>query len=450
MAGLTFFLSQIRSIFQTFSEASGANIAAEFMGISRALQALTGNGERATRIMEQFKRLGAQSAFDTSDVAATGARMLGAGVSESSLIPELSALLDLASHGMGLSRQDFPEFMRNLLQIRGRGTGRADLADINQLKDRVPQIGSFLAAGMGGGMSREDALKRAQAMTGRQLYETIIRGSQAMARGAAAAKALQDPVAALGNLFEQLRMVMEPTGKILLRIAMPVLFLAGKLVDLLRWINETSKGVAGLVGLLAGGLWFATRTATVALLDFVKAMTATAVAARAGAVGVGTAGAAAAGGAAAGGILGWAARALPALLKGGVIASIIAIMGGLIGGALRGDGANQRRNAAANIAEWGLGGAGGGALIGALFGGIGAVPGALIGLIGGVLVAALGNLFGGWDKPSSPEAKQLQEQKKTNQLLENLNATVRGGGPRTAAAASNFVTELQLAKFLSL
>jgi hypothetical protein len=415
LGGVTLLFSQLGEIFRTFASVSGIGIAAQFAGIQRALVALTGSGERAARMLERLKLLGKTTAFDTADVAGVAARMLGAGVSEQRLVPELSALLDLASHGMGLSREDFPEFMRNLLQIRGRGTGRADMADINQLKDRVPQIGSFLAAGIGGGVGREDALKQAQSMTGRELYDTIIRGAQIMAKGAAQAKALQDPIAALGNLFETLTMSMEPTGRILLAIGMPLLRFGQYLANTFQRLNELTGGLLGLAAIIGTGVFIATRTATKALLDFAAAMLATAGAARVGATTAGVA----------------ATTSATSTMTG--IGKTLPLIGWVVAleqfasNWVRGDMKDPRRVAGADAMDL-----------------------QMFGLFG--QAKAVYDYF--FKKPEkemgSGKDSQLQEQKKTNKLLENLNATVRGGGPRTGIAASQFVTEVQLAKFIAL
>jgi hypothetical protein len=213
---------------------------------------------------------------------------------------ELSKLADIAAFG-GINRADLAPFLRNLLQIRGRGTGRADMADINELKDRVPAISRILAAGFGGKDTPESALKRAQGLTGRQLYETILKGSEALAKGAAAARALRDPMAALENLFDNLRMVMEPTGQILITMLTPVIRFAEWLVKILKGINELTGGFVGLYLVIGGAVWLATRTATVALWDFVRSLLGTAGAARAAAVGTTVSGVAGAGGAAVGG-----------------------------------------------------------------------------------------------------------------------------------------------------
>jgi hypothetical protein len=400
LGGMTFFISQIGELARTFVQVSGVAVAAEFMGISRALEALTGSGQKAANILRQLKELGRTTAFDTADVSSVAGKMLGAGVTEGRLMPELQALLDLASHGMGLSRQDFPEFMRNLLQIRGRTTGKADLADINQLKDRVPQIGAFLAAGIGGGVSREDALKKAQSMTGRQLYDTIIKGSEAMARGAAAAKALRDPIAALGNLFENLRMTMEPTGKLLLMVGMPVLGLANKITTLLLKVNEWTFGLAGLAVLIGGAVYLATRTATKALIDFSKAMLATATSTRVGTNSTLT-------------------NATSGLIKSLPFIGTAAIITEMVSGAIAGDRKNPTRAATGDF------------LSNLLF--------------TNPLYAYGKSIWDAQQQPANAAADPMvKEQKRTNKLLEDLKLTPWGGGLITARTVSDFEAQYAL------
>lgn len=438
LGGLTFLFSQLQELGRTLAQVSGVGIAAEFMGIARALTALTGSGEKANRFLEQFKRLGMQSAFDTTEVASMGARMLGAGVPEGRVVPELSALLDLASHGMGLSRQDFPEFTRNLLQIMGRGTGRADLADINQLKDRVPQIGSFIAAGLGGGIGRQEALKKAQSMTGKELYDTIIKGSQSMAKGAAAAKALNDPIAALGNIFETLRMTMAPTGAILLGILRPILSLGQRLASVLKAVNDATFGIYGLTLLIGGGMVAATKIATTGLWQLVTALTAVATSAKVTAATTATAssfsmsaaGLSGAAGIAVGGIGGAGLTraglmlAMKSVIKALPFIGTAAIGLELGGQAVKGDGKDPFRR-----------------IMGDLLSDM-----AFLGPTYAIIKGHLDQAFPG----KTANDPMVKEQKKTNEILTDMRLSVWGGGPITARTISDFEAQYAAAAALKV
>lgn len=430
LGGMAFLIGQVKDLMGTLAEISGFNVATRFMGIARALEAITGSTDKANRMLEKFKTLGRQSAFDTADVGEMGAKMLGSGVSEDRLIPELTALLDLASHGMGVSRGDMPEFMRNLLQIRGRTTGKADLQDINQMKDRVPQIGRFLSAGMGGKLSPEEAIQKAQSLTGRELYNTIIRGAEAMAKGAAAAKALADPMARIGNLMESLGMSMEPTGRIIAPLVMKITEFAQALADAWGWVNKWTGGLAGLGAIIGGGLWLGTRTLTSSLYQLTTALFATAGAARTAAASTGSAAAASwvassnaylglGGGAAAGG----AAALMPRLLGGGLIAGIIATVSGAIGDQISGDGSNTWRRRLGNAFQ--------------PFGGFRNIK------------DLWDTGFSGNQKPSGGNPV-VDELKKVNSNLKELKFSPMGGGARSARAISDFEAYDALAKIMAI
>jgi hypothetical protein len=410
LGGMAALVSQMGEILSTFADISGMRIANTFNGIARALEAVTGSAGKASRLMEQFKEMGQKTIFDTSEVAGMGARMLGAGVSEAGVVRELGALLDLASHGMGVPREDFPEFMRNLLQIRGRGTGRADMADINQLKDRVPQIGRFMQAGIGGNISIDEAMRKAQSMTGRQLYDTLIKGAEAMAKGAAAARVVADPFERMKNLFENLTASMAPTGRIFLFMSGLFLSLNETLGGIWSKFNQVTGGLAGLAGIIGVGLWLATRTTTVALLNFAKSIIATGLAAK-GATGGATGGAAAgatAGAAGMAGVIAAIARIIP-------IVAIAAIVGDTIDQIVNPrDMQTDTFNKAKELfgdRKW--------------------------------LVDNNGN-------PVSPRNPMVDEQKKTNELLKELKFQTWGGGARSARAISDFEAQYAMAKMMAI
>jgi hypothetical protein len=421
LGGALVLVSNLREMLAVFSEVSGLNIAAQFTGIALSLETVTGSAEKANRLLRELKQLGKETPFDTAELAQFASRMIGAGVATEKVTGELSKLADIAAFG-GINRADLAPFLRNLLQIRGRGSGRADMADINELKDRVPAISRILAAGFGGKDTPESALKRAQGLTGRQLYETILKGSEALAKGAAAARALRDPVAALANLFETLKMIMEPTGQILIRVLAPAMKMVQMLANALQNLNERTGGLAGLATLIGGGLWLATRTATAELWGFVRAMLATAGAARSagGAAAAASAVSGAGGAAASTGV----AAFLPRLMAGGLIAGVIAMISGAIGDAIGGDGSNWMRRR-----------------LGMAF-----QP------FGGFRVAKdiFDNGFFGNPKKEGGEDPQTRELKQVNRNLEEMKGRTIGAGKRTAAGISNFEAEYAISKAFGL
>lgn len=439
LGGVTLILSQLSQLMQTFGEVSGLNVAAQFRGVAYSLESVLRNSTQTARIWRELKSLGNAIGVNPAVLGSTAARMIGSGVPQGQVVPELRKLMDLIAFGR-VKSADIDPFLFNLQQVRGMGSAKADFADIREMISRAPGIQTVLSQGLG--VEPKDLMKtlRGKSMSGSQVYEALLKGADGMAKGAAAARALHDPLFAVASLFQTMQQIMEPTGQILLSIGTPFLIMARAGATLLLKINEASGGIFGLTALIGGGLFLATRTATVALWDFVKAMLATSGAAKAATVG--SAGSAAAG-VAGGGIAGWIAKSwggLSSVIRGGLIGGIISTVGNWIAGAMQ----NSGQSYGANKMQFAANGAGIGAIVGSVVPGLGTLAGAALGAAFGLIASFVADLTGHGVKAGQAADPMVQEQKKTNALLKDLKLSPFGGGARTARAISDFEAEYGL------
>ena len=451
--GIGYLLTQIGDLLRAFAEISGLSIAAEFRGVTGSLEAVLRNSKQTAQVWRELRTLGNQIGVNPATLGGIAAQMIGGGDSPAQVLKDMPRLMDALAYGR-VKSADIDPFLFNLQQIKSVGSAKADFTDIREMINRAPGIRSILAAGFG--IENKDLMKtlRGKSMSGDQVYEAILKGSEAMAKGAAAARALSDPLFAVSSLFLTLRQVMEPTGQILVTIGMPFITLGRILANAALKINQWSGGVAGLALLIGGGVVIATRTATVALIDFAKAMLGTAVAARAGtgiaAIGSGAAAGAGAGavGLLGGGLIGrlWGSLggSISKFFSRGILGTIIAGVSNFAGDMVAGDGKNPMRSLLGDMIK----GAGIGAGIGALFGLPGALIGGGIGLIGGIGKNLYENFFGSKDKAGAAADPVASNTKRMADSLDEIKVQFRnwGGGPATAGAVSSFGLEWQMAK----
>lgn len=453
LGGVTYLLSQLSELVRTFAVVSGVGIAAEFRSVAYSLEAVVRNSRQASGLWRELRDLGNQIGVSPAVLGGTAARMVGSGVPVGQVMPELSKLMDLIAFSR-VASEDIEPFLFNLQQIRGMGSAKANFADIRQMITRAPGIQTALAAGLGVQPAQLMSTLRGSSMSGSEVYAALMRGADAMARGAASARALNDPLFATSRLFQTLSQVMEPTGQILLAIGLPILRVAQGLGTLLLNLNQVTGGVFGLTALLGGALFLATRQATASLWQFVAAMAATSTAARAatGTTAV-SGGATAAGGALAGGLgarlLGGAAAFLPRLLRGLGIGAVITAVSEMASYVVRGDDKNPTRSALGNSISRIGAGAGLGAMIGSVIPIVGTLAGGLIGAALG-LGYDLYQKFSGNDKKVTEANPVVNEQKKTNKILEELKLQQWGGGGRTARVISDFEAQWAIQKAFAI
>jgi len=449
VGGALSLLANIGQIGKLLAEISGVSIAAQFMSIQISLENLTGSASKAMQLMREFRAIGVASPFSTQEVSRTGMQALGAGVPEQDVGRQLKALLNVAAFG-NLTSADMTPFMRNIFQIKTKMDKEANQTDLNQMFARAPAVAKLFSGTMG--LSPEESAKKLQGMSGTEVYQTLIKGGEGMAKMAAAAQALRNPLVVVSNALEQFQMIMEPTGKLLIGVLTPVVYAFGRLAEFLGMINEKLGGLAGL-GVIALGATYALGRLTLTIAALGAAASASAFA------GGGVAGAAA-GRAAAGTFMAGGAMAafgagrgvlgrLPGLLKGGIAGFGISLGAEALGNYVAGDGENKDKawygSAIKTIGTT----AGIGATIGGIGGGVpGALVGALIGAVSGVVILLAKGIHAAFNKGGTAADETAKNTKRTADAVEDLRSTVFGGGKRTRAGASQFEAEYTLSKSL--
>ncbi len=452
LGGVGFLFSQIDDAMRSLGGATGTTLAAQFGSMEYKLRSLVGTGQQFRNLLRDIRGMGG----DPLVLGQTAAQMNAGGVPINSVAGDLSKLRDATAAG-GAKPGDLSDILFNILQIRSAQGQRADFADIREMLSRAPGMSRVLAAGLG--VRQEDVLgKLRSGMTGSGVYEALLKGASAPGIAGSAQRAeREDPLQAWDAMMRDFRKIMLPTGRLILNAFGAVAPVIRGVAGFVGQLNENSKGLLGLAGILGGGLMIATRLLTSELGRLVIGMTAAAGAARTqagataaagGAALLGPGTTAAAGGAAAGigarllGFLGKAVRGLG-------IAGIVAGLSGMIGGAITGDGKDRQRAMAGNlIGNIGMG-AGIGAGIGSLFGPGGAFIGAAIGLIGGLAKTLYDQNA---PKGKSEDNRVVGELKKQTQSLDEIKTHFRtwGGGRATSSAVSSFQIEWQIAKALNI
>ena len=449
VGGALSLLANIGQIGKLLAEISGVSIAAQFMSIQISLENLTGSASKAMQLMREFRAIGVASPFSTQEVSRTGMQALGAGVPEQDVGRQLKALLNVASFG-NLTSADMTPFMRNIFQIKTKMDKEANQTDINQMLARAPAVAKLFSGTMG--LSPEESAKKLQGMSGTEVYQTLIKGGEGMAKMAAAAQALRNPLVVVSNALEQFQMIMEPTGKLLIGVLTPVVYAFGRLAGFLGVINEMSGGLAGLIAVGVGATYALGRlTLTIAALGAAASASAFAGGGVAGAAaGRAAAGTFMAGGAMAAfgagrGVLG----RLPALLKGGIAGLGISLGGEALGNWIQGDKKDTEMTALGGALKGALNTAGIGAAIGGAVGGApGIAIGAVIGFAVGGIYESIKELMNPQSGASSAADETAKNTKRTAEAVEDLRSTVFGGGKRTRAGASQFEAEYTLSKSL--
>lgn len=262
-------VSALMGLGATLAAITGLQVAAEYRDIALSLEQMTGSADRAQKILKEMRKMGAETPFETADLARFASQLIASGTAAEKVTDELRTLADLGAWAR-MPRHELPEFLRNLVQIRGRE--HPELQDLYQLTRTVPGIGKIVGAGLGTGeLASTEAIQRLQQMSGKEAYETILKGTEMLARDAAKMAGLLSPLSALGNLIENIRTVMEPTGQILLQILMPVVDVLSRVAQAFGSLNELGKGMPGLVLII----WGLVKVKGVLVNSFVAAVTAT-------------------------------------------------------------------------------------------------------------------------------------------------------------------------------
>ncbi len=412
----------IASFVATFGRLSGLGVASEIEAITNQLEVLTGDAEKARALTEAFYRLGAATRFNTSEVAAFGAALLGAGVDAERLTNEMQALLDLIA-AMGVRREDMRRVLENIIQIRALDVGQSSMADIRQMFRAMPGIGAALGQALGRApLTPTEANQLLAQIGGQEFYNLLIRAA-ARFEGASQKLTIID---SLANIAESFQQVLLPTGELFGRMIRAVAPLMGALAGALRRVNEALGGVPGALFALA-----AAAVAAAAALNILQK------------VGIGTALAQGLG--VLGGLRG--AGRLARLGRVGLAGLGIGLLAGLLGGAFESMGLKGAQEAFGTVGGAAGIGVGIGALIGNIVPAIGTAIGAVVGGVIGALVGLYRLLSGSSEKQQRAADAQQQTAQNTARMaaaLEDLRIQLVGGGNRARTAATRYEVEAYL------
>jgi len=412
----------IAAFVATFKRLSGLGIASEIEAINNQLEVLTGDAEKARALTEEFYKLGAATRFNTSEVAAFGAALLGAGVDATQLTNEMQALLDLIA-AMGVRREDMQRVLENIVQIRGLEVGRSSMADISQMFRAMPGIGAALGQALGRApLTATEANQLLAQVGGEEFYSLLIRAA-ARFEGASQKLTILDAIANIAESFQQ---IMLPTGELFGRMIRGVAPLMGALAGALRRVNEALGGVPGALFALA-----AAAVAAAAALNILQK------------VGIGTALAQGLGMLGGFGRLGRLGR----FARGGLAALGVGLLAELLGGAFESMGLKGAQDAFSTVGNAAAIGVTIGAIIGSIIPGIGTAIGSVVGGIIGSLVGLYQLLSGSSEQQQRAADAQQQTAQNTARMaaaLEDLRIQLVGGGNRARSAATRYEVEAYL------
>jgi hypothetical protein len=412
----------IAAFVATFGRLSGLQVASEIEAITNQLEVLTGDAEKARALTEAFYQLGAATRFNTGEVAAFGAALLGAGVDAARLTDDMQALLDLIA-AMGVRRDDMRRVLENLVQIRGLEVGQSSMADIRQMFRAMPGIGAALGAALGREpLTVSEANQLLAQLGGEEFYALLIRAA-ARFENASQKLTIIDSLANIAESFEQ---VLLPTGELFGRIIRAVAPLMGALAGALRRVNEALGGVPGALFALA-----AAAVAAAAALNILQK------------VGIGTALSQGLG--MLGGLRG--AGRFARFARAGFAGLGIGLLAELLGGGLEALGLKGAQEAFGVVGSAAGIGVTIGGIIGSLIPGIGTAIGSVVGGIIGSLVGLYQLLSGSSEQQQRAADSAQQTAQNTARMaaaLEDLRIQLVGGGNRARSAATRYEVEAYL------
>jgi hypothetical protein len=229
-----------------------SDTAADFGFYRRQLTGIAGDADIASKALSKLSDIAGASNFDTNQVMALGVSLsnkyndVGKGASNS------GRLLDAAA-ASGVENRNFGDFQHEIEMVAGLGFQRVGIETVNALKRSMPTLNSQVAKATG--VDSQTAEMRLRSMTGNQLLETLYQIGDRN-KGTAATVAGADPQSVFANVLDDVRIGLEPTGRLindaLLPAANAVKFLSGQFKSL----NDGSGGMIGLgigVGAVAVG-----------------------------------------------------------------------------------------------------------------------------------------------------------------------------------------------------
>ena len=296
---------------------------AEAMGIRRQLTGVYQDSAKAQQALEALQDTAAATGYG-SGVVNLGLKIAGRYNSVEELQAALGKQIDAAA-AMGVTPQKFNEYQINIEQLQMRGNNKAEMEDVKQLLNAAPTAISRIAQAMN--LSYADAQKKLYSMSGNDILKVLEKIGEQNKGGAAAAALSTLPGAAdaVAKVFSQ---SLAPTGELLNRGLLPLATMTFYAAQGFNDINKATHGGAGLVvgmSLLAAGVFVTAKAYNVTfgtLVRFTAALEAATLALNGVSV---TSGRAAAGSA-----IGGVGNALGGAGIGGLVARIAPIIGAAI------------------------------------------------------------------------------------------------------------------------
>lgn len=458
---------------------SGIGIAAQFHQLEVGFAGLLGDSEQAVRLLKELRRVGVETPFETAELIQFARGLLGAGFGAETLAENLRTITDTVA-ALGLGTEAVGRLALVLGQIAASIRLQGDeLRQLSELGIRLPDI---VQAATGRRMGVQEAREFLQSMTGQEAAETILRGLRGRFGGMGRKLATETAQGIVQNIVESMKLAIEPTGRILLAILLPVGRGLLTVVSGFSKLNEMTGGAAGLAALtflLVKG-WRLVMTTVWGVIGALRTLNATLqqLAASAGAAATGTAAAAAgstatsAAGAAAAAGFGLGALGRMGGLRGilrwiwnivrrfriGIAAialglGIEALANWLEGRSRR---ASQVGGFLREAESYGGIGAAAGAALGSVIPGLGTGFGAAIGAAIGVLIAEIKALVGLFSPPAKAAAKaQSQTEQAATKLSKAADslqeaAKIIAGGRRARRVVSDLEVEYAVARLAAL
>lgn len=229
---------------------TGIGVAAEFQQIEVGLAGLLGSMEQAGTLMRELQELGRKTPFDTAQLSAMASQMLAVGFPLKTLKQDMMAMADAAA-AMSLKTEGLSRIQLAISQIRNSPRLQGD--ELRQLSESRINIAQLASAATGKDFKNYGEAKTfLQSKTGEEAADILLRGMEKKFGGAAERMGLGTLIGLITNIGEGFRMIMEPTGQLLI----PVLMFAGKWMNnLANWlgrVNQLTGGAGGLILLIYG------------------------------------------------------------------------------------------------------------------------------------------------------------------------------------------------------
>lgn len=422
-------------IARVVGQISGINLASKYQATEAGLRNMLGSAEKARQLMSDLKQMGTQTPYRTEELVGFSRRLLATGSNASDVVKQLQTLSNVGAN-MGLPVGEVGEMVDLLGRLRIQAHAGAET--FAALSARGVKLSEVLKASRGvefkGKYAEMQSAQYLGALPGAEAFKVIMDGLQKLNSTANTGNF----VSVLQNTMEQINLIMEPTGRLLITVLSPVLRSVQNMASMLGSLNAFTFGLAGLP-IAFGVAVVAVNSARNAILVLSGALNVL----RNSALSASTATGMNAGANTLGGLgniagLGRFAGLGGKLLKGGMaglgISGGISLLGMLL--------PDKLKPLVDNVSA----GAGLGATAGSVIPGLGTATGAILGTIfGGVKT-----IYETFQSRASGNNPLLEETKKTNEILSDMNGKIYGAGRRSDIAVSSIEAEIGLARRLAM